>query len=77
MNIIMHSIVWPHADKREGTQLHSSRENWIKDLLSMALLLRTRHRFLQSQSLSSGSFHKSLIFIQQRADKMKITITEN
>ena len=29
------------------------------------------------QSLPSGSFHKPLIFIHQRADKMKTTVTEN
>ena len=29
------------------------------------------------QSLSSGSFHKPLILLQERADRLKITITEN
>ena len=33
-------------------------------------------RFPHSQSLPSGSFHKK-IFINQRADRMKTTITEN
>ena len=28
-------IVWPQVDNREGTQLHPSTENCIKDLLSM------------------------------------------
>ena len=37
-----------------------STENWIKDLLSMAPPIRTRPRFLLSQSLPSGSFHKPL-----------------
>ena len=50
---------------------------WIKDLLSMALPIRTRPRFLLSQSLPSGSFHKPLILFHQRADRLKTTITEN
>ena len=41
-----------------------STGNWIKDLLNMALPIRTRPRFPLSQSLPSGSFHKSLIFLQ-------------
>ena len=65
------------VDKRERTQPHPSTENWIKDLLSMALPIRTSPSFPFSQSLPSGSFHKPLIFIHQRADKMKTTITEN
>ena len=35
-------------NNREGTQLHPSIENWIKDLLSMALPIRTRPRFPHS-----------------------------
>ena len=33
---ITFNIVWPQVNSREGTQLHPSTENWIKDLLSMA-----------------------------------------
>ena len=33
--------------------------------------------FPLGQSLPSGSFHKPLILIHQRADRMKTTITEN
>ena len=28
---ITSTIVWPHVNSREGTQLHPSTENWIKD----------------------------------------------
>ena len=52
------TIVWPQVNSREGTQLDPSTENWIKDLLSGPL----------SQSLPSGSFHKPLILLHQRAD---------
>jgi len=65
------------SNNREGTQPHPSVENWIKDLLNMALPIRTRPRLPFSQSLPSGSFHKPLIFIHQRADRMKTTVTEN
>ena len=33
---ITSTIVWPQVNCREGTQLHPSTENWLKDLLSMA-----------------------------------------
>ena len=46
------------------------QQNWIKVLLSMALPIRTRASFPLSQSLPSGSFHKPLILIHQRADKL-------
>ena len=73
---------------REGAQLHPSVENWIKDLQNMALLTTPRFDFTHSQSLPSGSLHKRLILIHQRADRssknynpmaprMKTTITEN
>ena len=71
------SIVWLQVNRREGTQLHPSTENWITDLLSLALPIRTRPSFPHSQSLSSGSFHKPLILLHQRADRLKTTITES
>ena len=61
----------------KGTQLCPSTENWIKDLRSMALPIRTRPSLPHSQSLPSGSFHKPLILIHQRADRRKTRITEN
>ena len=39
--------------------------------------IRERPRFPHSQSLPSGSFHKPLILIYQRADGMDTTITEH
>ena len=70
-------IVWPQGNSKEGTQLHPSTENWIKDLLSMALPIRTGPSFPFSQSLPSGSSYKPLILLYQRADRLKTTITEN
>ena len=54
----------------EGTQPHPSAENWIKDLLSMALPMRARPRFPtaspshQEASTASYPYH-------QRADGIK------
>ena len=74
---ITSSIVWPQVKGREGTQLHLSTENWIKDLLSMALPIRTRTSFPLSQSIPLGSFYKALILLHQRAHRLKTIITEN
>ena len=70
-------IVGLRSNNREGTQPHLSTKNWIKDLLTMALPIRTRPSFSLSQSLPSGSLHKPLILIHQSADRTKTTITEN
>ena len=79
----LHKSFWrrspllPLPYHREGTQPHLLTENWIKDLLSMALPIRTRPSFLLSRSLPSGRFHKPFILIHQREDRMETTITEN
>ena len=54
---------------REGAQAHPSAENWIKDLLSMALTTRAIPSLPHSQSLPSRSLHKPLILIHQRAER--------
>ena len=74
---ITSTIVWPQVNNREGTQPHPTTENWIKDLLSMVQSIRTRPSFPLSQSLPSGSFHKPLILLHQRAGRLKTIITEN
>ena len=51
----MSTIVWPQVNSREGTQLQPSTENWIKDLLSMALPIRTRPSFPFSLSHQEAS----------------------
>ena len=71
-----HSLVSGQTTGREHSST-PSEENWIKDLLSMALPTKARPSFPHSQSLPSGSFHKPLILIHQRADRMKTTVTEN
>ena len=60
------TIVWPQANHQGGNIAGPLTENWIKDLLSLALPIRTRPRLPHSQSLPSGSFHKPLVLIHQR-----------
>ena len=74
---ITSTIVWLRSNNREGTQPRPSTENWIKDLLSMTLSIRTRPSFPLSQSLPSGNFHKPLILLHKRADRLKSRITGN
>ena len=75
------TIVWLQVSNRQWTHPYPLTENWIKDsmalVLNMALPIRTRPNFPLSQSLPSGSFHKPLILLHHRADRMKTTITEN
>ena len=74
---ITSTIVWPQVNSRVETQLHPSTENWIKDLLSTALPIRTRPSIPLSQSIPSGSFQKPLILLHQKADRLKTTVTGN
>ena len=60
-------------NSREGTLLHPSTENWIKNLLGMATPIRTKPSFPVGHSLPSDSFHKPLILLHQRADRLKTT----
>ena len=72
LHYLHHSL--SRSNNREGTQPCPSTENWINDLLNMAPPIRTRPSFPLSQSLPSGSFHKPLILLHQRADRLKISI---
>ena len=75
LHCLHHSLA--SVKQQGGNTARPSTEEWIKDLLSMALPIRTRPNFPHRQSLPSGSFHRSLILIHQRADRLKTTITEN
>ena len=57
-------------------QLHPPTENWINDLLSRPNQNKSVSLLL-SQSLPLGSFHKPLILLHQRAERLKTTITEH
>ena len=81
---ITSTIVWSQVKQQgENTALPSNRDldcpviqNWSKDLPSMAPPIRTRPSFPHSQSFPTGSFHKPLIILQKKADRMKTAITE-
>ena len=73
---ITSTIVWPHIKQQGGNIAPPINKNWIKDLLSMAPPIRRKPSFPFNQSLPSRSFHKPLILIHQRADRLKTTITE-
>ena len=71
-----HSLASGQITRREHSPTHQQKIG-LKVLLSMVPLTRTRPSSPHSQSLPSGSFHKPLILIHQRGDRMKTTITEN
>ena len=52
-----------------GSQPYPSVDNWIKVLLSKALPTRARLSFSHHQFLPSGSLHKPLGLLHQRADR--------
>ena len=59
---ITSTIVWSQVKQQEG---------------NTTLSIKARPRFPYNQSLPSGSFHKSLILIPQRTDRMKTAVIEN
>ena len=71
LHYLPHSMASGQITGRE--QPNPSTENSIKDLPP----IRTKPSFPLSQSFPSRSFHKLLILLHQRADRMKTTITEN
>ena len=54
---------------KEGAQPYPSADNWIKALLSKALATRARPSFSHHQFLPSGSLHKPLSSLCQRAER--------
>ena len=72
-----HSLASGQTTGREHSTHPTSTENWVKDLLSMAPPNRARPIFPHSQSFLSRSFHKPLILIHQRADRMETIVKEN
>ena len=65
------------SSNREGTQPHPSKKIGLKIYWAWPHPSEQDPVSALSQSLSSGSFHKLLILLHQRADSMKTTITEN
>ena len=70
LHYLHHSLASGQTTEREHSPAHQQKIG-LKRLLSMALLIRTRPSFPYSQSLPAGSFHKPLILLHQRGDRMK------
>ena len=75
LHYLHHGLASGQITGREQSPAHQQK-NWIKDLLSLALPIR-QDPFSPSFSLLSRNFHKPLILLHQRADRMKTRITEN
>ena len=71
-----HSLASGQTTGREHSPTHQQKIG-LKICWAWPCSIRTRPSFPLSQSLPSESFHKPLILIHQRADRMKATITEN
>ena len=71
------TIVWPQARLQGGNTAPPINRKLDERCTECVPAHQNRPRFPHSQSLPSGSFHKPLILIRQRADRMKTTITEN
>ena len=71
-----HSLASGQTTGREHSPTHQLKIG-LKIYWAWPQSIRTRPRFPHSQSLPSGSFHKPLILIHQRANRIKTTITEN
>ena len=69
-----HSLVSGQTTRREHSPVHQQK---IGLKIYWAWPHPSECSFPLSQSLPSGNFHKLLILLYQRADRLKTTITEN
>ena len=74
---IISTIVWPQVKQQGGNTAPPINRKLDERFPEHGPLIRTRPSFPFRQSLPSRRFHKPLIPIHQRADKMKTPITEN
>ena len=74
--IIISTIVWPQVNNREGKSPSHQQKIGLKIYWARAHPSE-QDPVSPSVSLPSGSFHKLLILLHQRADRMKTIITEN
>ena len=72
--LVMDREAW-HAAVHRVAESWTWLSDWTE--LTMALPIKIRPCLPLSQSLPSGSFHKFLILLRQRADRLKATITKN
>ena len=74
---ITSTIVWSQVNNREGTQPHPSTENWIQDLMNMALPIRTSFPHSQSLPARNSQQDKPLILIPQKENQFNYTFISN
>ena len=74
LHYLHHSLASDQITGREHSPAHQQK---VGLKIYWAGPVRTRPSFPRSQSLPSGSFHKPLILLHHRADRMKTAITEN
>ena len=75
IHCLHHSLVTCQTTGREHNPIYEQKIE-LK-VLSMVPPITARPSFPLSQSLPSGSFHKPLILLHQREDRLKTAITEN
>ena len=68
LHYLHHSLASGQTTEREHSPIHQQKSR-LK--ISGAWPIRTRPSFPLDQSLPSGSFHKPLILLHQKADRMK------
>ena len=71
------TIVWSQVKQQEGNTAPPTNRKFDWRFTNHDPAHQKRPSFPHSQSLPSGSFHKPLILISQRAGRMRTTITEN
>ena len=68
---ITSTIVWPQVKLQGGNTALPTNRKLHYIFIEHGQFIRTRPSFPHSQSLPTGSFHKSVILIHQRAYRMK------
>ena len=73
---ITSTVVWPQIKQQGGNIALSIKRKLDERFTELGPAHQNKTQF-PPQSLPSGSFHKPLILLHQRADRMKTTVTKN
>ena len=71
------TIVWPQVKQQGGNTAPTINRKLDKRFIEHSPAHQNKTQFPPQSVSPTESFHKPLIFIYQRAGRMKITITEN
>ena len=69
---ITYTIVWHQVNSREGTQLHPSIENWIKDLLNVTHQNKTQYPFSQFENHNHRKVINLITWTTALSNSMKL-----